>query len=421
MYFDSESYDCRNESYFSRTAQLAPWAIVQPRNTDEVSRSLKALVRTPGCKFAVRSGGHMQWAGANNIRDGITIDLGRTWADAYKELEKHGRMVAGGRDGAVGIGGLLTGGGKTFYTCRTGFACDQVVNYEVVLANGTVIEANDQKNSDIFRVLKGGGNNFGIVTRFDIATFPSKDIWDGNIIYDKEITPQLAEVLLDFIQNLAKNPDSHVAAAWTYLPKTENHFINMFLTNLDGDKESRSLSKFLAIPGKREMKMSTVATKVASSALGAGLPTGKENTWFSLTFKADSRIVLRAAEVFEATVGNLKAQVPDYDFVLMMLLQPLPIDCLLLLFVLQVETSELRTTIGLPALKGAIDEIEAFAESMGGNVRFRYLNYCDGSQDPLYSYGEKNVEMMRIAAAKYDPSRVFQTQVPGGFKISKVK
>jgi FAD/FMN-containing dehydrogenase len=84
----------------------------------------------------------MSWAGASNIVDGITIDLGLmkgtsynpetqiasllpggTWAKVYTELGKYGRMVAGGREGTVGIGGLLTGGGKTFYTCRVGFTC----------------------------------------------------------------------------------------------------------------------------------------------------------------------------------------------------------------------------------------------------------------------------------------------------------
>lgn len=56
---------------------------------------------------------------------------------------------------------------------------DQVVNYEVVLADGSIVNANEETNSDLFRVLKGGGNNFGIVTRFDMTTLPFKSIWDG--------------------------------------------------------------------------------------------------------------------------------------------------------------------------------------------------------------------------------------------------
>jgi hypothetical protein len=74
-----------------------------------------------------------------------------------------------------------------------------------------------------------------------------------------------------------------------------------------------------------------------------------------------------------------------------------------------------------PIFKAAIQEIEDFAKEVGGDVDFRYLNYCDGSQDPLGSYGAENIRKMKDAAAKYDPTRVFQTMVPGGFKISKVK
>lgn len=54
-------------------------------------------------------------------------------------------------------------------------------------------------------------------------------------------------------------------------------------------------------------------------------------------------------------------------------------------------------------------------------VTFRYLNYSDISQDPLRTYGESNVKQMKEVAVKYDPMGIFQTRVPGGFKISDVK
>lgn len=119
-------------------------------------------------------------------------------------------MVAGGREGLVGVGGLLLGGGKTFYTCRVGFACDQVINYEVVLADGSIVEANNKTNPDLFRVLKGGSNNFGVVTRFDMTTFPAGPIWDGNVMYTRDDTDALIAAFVDFTKNLTANPDAHV-------------------------------------------------------------------------------------------------------------------------------------------------------------------------------------------------------------------
>lgn len=86
----------------------------------------------------------------SNIDGGVTIDMGELnqvtvsadktqtrlgsggrWADVYQELDKQGLSVVGGRVGDIGVGGLLLGGGLSFYTSRYGFSCDNVLNYEV--------------------------------------------------------------------------------------------------------------------------------------------------------------------------------------------------------------------------------------------------------------------------------------------------
>ena len=84
--------------------------------------------------------------------------------------------------------------------------------------------------------------------------------------------------------------------------------------------------------------------------------------------------------------------------------------------ILQSETRELADA-AFPAYKAAVDSVEEYAASVGGAVDFRYLNYCHATQDPLRTYGEESLRKIREAAAKYDPAGVFQTRVPGGFKI----
>jgi FAD/FMN-containing dehydrogenase len=171
--------------------------VVLPRNTEEVSKALTALVNVnPGAgdwHIAVRSGGHSLTG--NNIENGVTIDLGMMnssnfdastntasiqpggrWAKAYADLEELGVVVTGGRDGGVGVGGLLLGGGYSFFSGHMGMACDSIVNYEVVLANGTVVNANVDENADLWLALKGGSGNFGIVTRFDMMAFPTREL-----------------------------------------------------------------------------------------------------------------------------------------------------------------------------------------------------------------------------------------------------
>lgn len=103
---------------------------MQPRTADEVSLTVSMLVAADGgCKFAVRGGGHTTWAGANNIVDGVTIDMsltntttynkeagtasiipGSRWGDVYETLAKYNVTVPGGRSGVVGVAGFLLGG-----------------------------------------------------------------------------------------------------------------------------------------------------------------------------------------------------------------------------------------------------------------------------------------------------------------------
>lgn len=65
-----------------------------------------------------------------------------------------------------------------------------------------------------------------------------------------------------------------------------------------------------------------------------------------------------------------------------------------------------------------ITEIRNYAKSIGGDDEYIYLNYADKSQNPLRSYGSENLRKLRRVAEKYDPTAVFQRQVPGGFKLA---
>lgn len=70
----------------------------------------------------------------------------------------------------------------SFFSPRYGWACDNVANFEIVLASGIITNANATSHPSLFAALKGGSNNFGIVTRFDLKTFPQSDLWGGAII-----------------------------------------------------------------------------------------------------------------------------------------------------------------------------------------------------------------------------------------------
>lgn len=105
--------------------------------------------------------------------------MSTSWSDVYSYLGQYDLTAAGGRLGPVGVPGLLLAGGINFYGNQVGFGANTVINYEVVLADGSIVEANQTSNSDLFWALKGGSSNFGLVTRFDLQTIPSRKVWAG--------------------------------------------------------------------------------------------------------------------------------------------------------------------------------------------------------------------------------------------------
>lgn len=98
-----------------------------------------------------------------------SIQPGSDWGLVYTTLDPLGITVAGGRADVVGVGGFTVGGGYSFYSGLTGWACDNVYNFEVVLGNGSIINANNQENADLFQAMKGSSGNLGLVTRVDMC------------------------------------------------------------------------------------------------------------------------------------------------------------------------------------------------------------------------------------------------------------
>jgi len=118
----------------------------------------------------------------------------RSWSDVYRYLEPYGLAVPGGRIGPVGVPGLLLAGGVNFYGNEVGWAADSVVNYEIVLADGSLTNVNKTHLPDLFWALKGGSSNFGIVTRFDVETIKSPKIWGGTYTVSSQYLGQFLEV-----------------------------------------------------------------------------------------------------------------------------------------------------------------------------------------------------------------------------------
>lgn len=154
---------------------------VEPSTIDEVVGIIK-VISEQNAPFALKSGGHAQNVGFSST-EGIqialknfnsveydpvtnlaTIGTGQLWESVYAGLEQHGVSLNGGRVSGVGVGGFVLGGGYSWLTNQIGLTSDRVVEYEIVLYTGEILKVNREYHSDLFFGLKGGGNNFGVVT-----------------------------------------------------------------------------------------------------------------------------------------------------------------------------------------------------------------------------------------------------------------
>jgi FAD/FMN-containing dehydrogenase len=273
--------------------QRAPWCFVVPSTTDEVSQTLTALQSSGNgagdWHIAIRSGGHGS-DNANSIEQGVIIDLshlnittynaatkvatvgtGARWGQVYAALEEFGVGVTGGREGVVGVGGLLLGGGVSWYTARTGFACDSVINYEVVLANGLVINANATDNSDLFRALKGGSGNFGIVTRFDLETFPARNLSIERRTIGSEHVDKFVDAVVGFTDLNESFHDNAMLAFITYSPQTEGITMKVTEVNTMNNANSTAFEAVNRIPALDPVIKETLTlAESANSTLVAG-------------------------------------------------------------------------------------------------------------------------------------------------------
>lgn len=145
----------------------------------------------------------------------------------------------------------------SFFSTRRGFACDSVIDFEVVLASGEVVHANAEENSDLFIALRGGLNNFGIVTSFKMETFPSGPMWGGVSVHMADSLGPLIQATVDFVQN-ETDEDTHIMSSAGYA--FGHNVATCCLYHTKGVEKPASLERFTSlpsIPGYGELRTST--------------------------------------------------------------------------------------------------------------------------------------------------------------------
>ncbi|KAG4429966.1 hypothetical protein IFR05_014554 [Cadophora sp. M221] len=455
-------------------SDLSPACRFTPANTADLASGIRILSSNK-CQFAVRSGGHMPFPGASNYdgkgKKGVTVDLssinqvqvldswtqngvvrtekvaklgpGARWRDVYAALDPLALTVPGGRVDTVGVGGYLVGGGLSFFAHTVGFACNSVVQYEVVLGNGTVVLADSSQNSDLWLALKGGHNNLGVVSSFTMKTIAIPNgIWAGNAVSAPGYINQIYDALYHFGETAGRDgltTDISGSTSIFYFnsPSRNTVFISNFLASTTGVAFPAILSNFTTIPQItntfRKATLGEFVFELGGSDSGAFIA-GHRQILGEITFMNNIEMMKKSQQIFESTFAPF-AQVKGFTQVF--ILQPLHRAILAAnekmggnilglgdkdgntiwyAILLTWDDTDFDKAIN-DACKKFFADVTVAAKRLGVYHPFIYLNYATKDQDPISSYGAVNVRKLKAAAKKYDPDQVFQKLVPGGFKL----
>jgi FAD/FMN-containing dehydrogenase len=224
-----EAYDSTRKVY-NGMIDKRPAVIVQCTDVADVIAAVN-YARSNNLLTAIRGGGH-NGGGLGTCNDGLVIDLslmrgvrvdaerrtvrvgaGCVWGDVDHATHAFGLAVPSGFITTTGVGGLTLGGGIGYLTRRYGLTIDNLLSADVVLADGSVVTADDRHDSDLFWALRGGGGNFGVVTSFEFQAHPVATVHAGPTFWPLE---QATEVMKAYREFILDAPE-HISGFFAFL------------------------------------------------------------------------------------------------------------------------------------------------------------------------------------------------------------
>jgi len=195
-----------------------PGLFAMCKNTDDVIAAVN-FGRDNNLLVAIRGGGH-NGGGLGLCDDGLVIDLshikfvnvdtsnntvkvggGNIWSEVDKVTHEFGLAVPSGMVSSTGVGGLTLGGGVGYLSRKYGLTIDNLLEAEMVLADGSFVTVNANENTDLFWAIRGGGGNFGVVTSFAFQAHPIKTVMAGPTFWPIERVEEIMAWYDGFIQN----------------------------------------------------------------------------------------------------------------------------------------------------------------------------------------------------------------------------
>ena len=207
-----------------------PALIARCADRDDVVAAVN-FGREQGLDIAIRCGGH-NGPGLGSVDDGLVIDLsglkaitvdpdsrtatvggGCLVGDVDAATHEHGMATPGGIISTTGASGLMLGGGIGHLTRKAGLSIDNILGAEVVLADGSVVNADESENDDLYWALRGGGGNFGVVTQLKLRLHPVSTVVAGPMFWELDKTVDILKWYLEFILNAPEDLNGFFAFA----------------------------------------------------------------------------------------------------------------------------------------------------------------------------------------------------------------
>ncbi|KAL7782208.1 hypothetical protein V8C37DRAFT_397964 [Trichoderma ceciliae] len=454
-YPHNPTYEFEESRYWAQQQVLTrPACRFSPTSAEQVSLAVLTL-RVTQCKFAVKSGGHAAFGGASNIDSGVTIDLihlnqialsadktqasigaGNIWYDVYSYLQPKNVTVIGGRVSAIGVGGLTLGGGISFFSSQHGWACDNVNSFEVVLADGSIRQVSySSPYSDLYWALRGGGNNFGIVTRFTLAAYPQGDLWAGSdtFLYTNETAAAINNAFYYLGRNAPSDPYAQVIIAYAYVQSQDVFIIASDLQYAKPVANPPILQNFTSIPGAIASTLRIVDLSNLTIEFNNTNPGGFRQTYWTLTVHNSASLMADMVAIYMQEVEAIKdvtGIVPSAVFQLITtdmtkhfsknggnplgLAGQGPLNLVNIAISWSNAFDDQRV---LAAAQNMVSRSIAAARAQGLDHPYLYQNYASQQQKVFSSYGKDNLARLKSVSAKYDPQQVWQKLQPGYFKL----
>ncbi|RWA06500.1 hypothetical protein EKO27_g8599 [Xylaria grammica] len=359
-----------------------------------------------------------------------------------EKLDPLGLSVAGGRVSGVGVGGLTLGGGISYFGPREGWTCNQVTSFEVVLADGSVVQATSEKNADLWWGLRGGSHNFGIVTRMTLPTFEQGLLWYSMTLNPLSEVDNQARIYGGLMAAENYDVNASFLTGWAYvgaqnLSVTLNQLI---YTRPAGNDTPAVFQPVLDLPAiSYSSTSSTVigtALTLAKNSAAIQLPQAARYMTATSTFVPTEAMIRATYEAFQASLPLLQNVT---GIMWAVNIEPLPPQLYtrngadtnafgldndggsLAVFLISPSWSDgAQDEIVYGAARSLLADIEARAKALGVFHPYIYLNYAAPWQDPIASYGEASVTKLRALRKRVDPKEVFTRKLAGGFKIPEV-